>query len=137
MANPKENLTRMKNSKIITPLMPERQGYGYELDKPIEVSSPHHQLDFIRRILPDHEGITNAKLIEFEREGAYKAVDRKGFVDKYELSFGYIKDEKFFAELFVLYFTFYPKDGESQKDFLLKVMTTKAKPPKGLIFFDN
>ncbi len=132
MALPKQNLTELSKSRFIKVLMPERKGYGYEDSNPIETHSPHGQINFIRSIMPNHKGITKIRLLEFARDGAYDCTDREGFVDKYELAYAYEKDGKPYAELYELYFTFYPKRGESQNDFLRRTMTTETQIPEGL-----
>ena len=137
MALPKENLTELSKSRFIKVLMHERKGYGYEISNPIEISSPYGQVSFIRSVMPSHEGITKVRLLEFARDGAYDCTDRKGFADKYELAYAYEKDGKQYAELYELYFTFYPKNGENQDAFLFRTMTTLAQVPEGLKRINN
>ena len=132
MAIPKDNLTELKNSRFITVLMPERKGYGYEASNPIETHSPYGQVDFIKSVMPSHQDISKIRILEFAREGAYDCPGREGFADKYEIAYAYEKDGKPYAELYELYFTFYPKRGEDQMDFLRKTMTTATKIPEGL-----
>ncbi len=132
MSTPKENLTELQQSAFIKVLMPERKGYGYEKENPIEVPSPYEQIEFIRSALPDYEGITNAHLIEGVRTGSLDAKGRLGLIDEYELAYAYTKNGQPYAELFVIYFSFYPKEGESQMDFLYRVTHNSIKYPEGL-----
>ena len=132
MSSPKDNLLEMQKSKFIKVLIPQRSGYGYTADAPIEVSSPVGQTNFIQNIIPSHEGITNVRLIDCARSGSFSSSIYDGIIDEYELAFAYYKDGKPHAELFVIYFSFYPKKGEDYAQFLYRTTHNSPPCPEGL-----
>lgn len=125
---PRENITQFLSSTFVTVLMPERKGYGYEIDNPIEVASPFHQVEFIRSVIPNNEKASDIRLVEAMRTGVYRSATHNRLVDEYEIVYTYEINNHPHLELFVLYFTFYPLAGEDQDKFIRKTFCNDKCP---------